>query len=252
MDDLLLDCSRGTFGSTIVGHGSRSKVKDFFFNNAILVAKMGHIEPVEIELLKLACGRARCIAELIGIIGKDCLIFRKYRETLKERVVNQRPLPPIETFDVFFESCLQFFRDVGHCYLDWKPANIMFDYDDTLKLIDLGSCCVENVKIKNPRNVNTLFSSPAVMSFHEFITPVRADDHIAICFVYLWILGITLPWAFLEPELKDGLDLDRFSVLVYEMKCFKRIHKFSFPAQIPNQYVCEIVNMYDYVDRLLY
>lgn len=196
-----------------------------------IVSKTGNITKNEIEILEY--GRdynfiIKYLGKSVNMLSNDFILFPRCQcDTSNE--IFKRPVDNIQQYIKFFNDICVFFESLNYCYLDWKPSNILIDFDNTLKLADFGSCCKRDLKISNPKNINPLFSSSEVMSFHETITPRADDDHIGICYLLLWFLDYKLPWNFLKPKItREEKEARQVLLVIYEMKRYKSVNFIDF------------------------
>lgn len=200
-----------------------------------IVAKMGKLELLEIELLKkITHLNLQSMIELVGYQDDfftntfNFLIFPKAMCDLQD-ADNMIDFTP-SNYKKFEKWCIDVLGDLAklnYAYLDWKPSNILIfenGNDLVFKLADFGSVQELDKKTKNKCNINILFSSPFVSQCYDEIVPSVLDDEIGLVYIYIWLKKNTLlPWIFLTPTDFDKGTLE-LNFFVLQLKTKKNLH----------------------------
>ena len=127
-------------------------------------------------------------------------------------------------FEYFLTECLNFLHTRNYVYCDWKFDNILVflnGADPVFKLTDFGSCQIQNVKIKNPYNINIMYSSPNLNPIDDNIKPTYKDDYKSISYLLYVFCGGDLPWSFKIDNLANQPEF-MIKYMIFEILFIKR------------------------------
>lgn len=150
----------------------------------------------------------------------------------------------------FFTNCLDYLKQKRIVYCDWKFENILCFATPTtttlglastsssqtpkqilnnlhLKLADFGSIQSFNTPIKNPQNINIVFTSPNLSPVLNEICPIYKDDCKSVCYMFFILNNEKLPW------LHDNISVEFNKFYTKHVLCSKiNIDKLNFRKNI--------------------
>jgi serine/threonine protein kinase len=174
----------------------------FIESNILQKAAENHVSSVVEMLCNLSVANSFCHGIALEKASCDAaqFFFRDYPYqkcfAIPESCELQSHEQLLKVFVAFCENVLDFLRHNGIVYCDWKLENVLiFDRPSfRFKLTDFASTQQHNMESPNPRNVNQIFTSPALSYCLPVIKPTFEDDYFGVkCLLYK-LNGCLLPW----------------------------------------------------------